>query len=144
MHQLFLIILPAAITYIAFFIPSLDYSLRIILSLAIIALYLTGLTIYFKTKINKADKQISDLQGQVKRHSDFLHNRQLFIKHDLTKLKEIILEYRGHVVDTYREKKFQRLRDEARLFKDKTVEIIDKEMRDFDEQLHNVQGNKDN
>lgn len=137
-------IFPALTSTVTFFLPALDIREKILISLSASVIYFMGSSLYLNHKLKKDKSEITDLKEKVDIYITLSNQRELFVKHDLKKLRELIIEFRGYVVDTYRGRKFERFRSETKLFKDKTVEIIDKEMRDYDEQLQRIQSDKDN
>ena len=140
----FLYILPGLVGLLGFFIPSLTYTLKIIVSLSLTTLYFVGLGIILQFKLNKANSNILTLNNKMDKYNAFIHKRKLFIDYDLRELKSLITEYEGNVKNIYRGQKHQEVRNEVGIIKKRTLDIINKEMRDFDEQLYNIQSDKDN
>lgn len=157
MELFFFTLLPAAIGVIGFFMPLSDHY-KIIISLSLATLYFAIFALFLKRKLTKTESGIVELQGELEESSDvmqdktskldgyidFVHKRELFIKHDLQELSDLIIEYEGHVKNHYRGQKYQEVRNEVGSVKKRAVEIINKEKRDFDEQLYRVQSDKDN
>ncbi|WP_066300242.1 hypothetical protein [Bacillus sp. FJAT-29937] len=151
-------ILPGVLTILSYFIPSLAYPLKIIVPLSITVLYFIGLAIFLQIKLNKEQSNSGTLNyeldklnhekvrldNKIVNYDKFVHKRELFINHDLVELGTLITEYEGYVKNSYRGQKHQEMRDEAGSVKKRTIEIINKEKREFDEQLYNVQSYKDN
>lgn len=154
----FIVILPGIVSLLSYFIPSLTYPLKIIIPLFLTALYFLGLGVILQFKLNNVQSNISILNSEfdklkhekdqiksiLSNYDEFVHKRKLFIDFDLKELSDLITEYEGYVKNSYRGQKYQEVRDEAGSVKKKTLEIIKKEVRDFYEQLYNVQSDKDN
>ncbi|MCZ0875629.1 hypothetical protein [Peribacillus sp. AS_2] len=153
----FFTIIPGVLAAIGYFMP-LSVHFKVIISLSLATLYFIIFAIFLQRKLNKTQSTIATLQDGLEESSDamndktskldayvdFVHKRKLFIKHDLKELSDLIVEYEGHVKNHYRGQKYQEVRDEVGSVKKRAVEIINKEKRDFDEQLYHVQSDKDN
>ncbi|WP_306010427.1 hypothetical protein [Bacillus sp. MMSF_3328] len=146
-------IFPAAVTILSFFLPGLTYPIKVIVPLAFGTLYFVIVSIVLQHKVKIAQLESSALNcqidklkdektilnGKLESYSAFTHKRELFIKHDLTELSELLTEYEGYVKNTYRSQKQKELREEAGTVKKRALQIINNEKRSFDEQLYNVQ-----
>ena len=142
-----------------FFIPS-NWSLqnKVILSLIIISICYFGYGFSVQYKLYKTSQKNDNLQDEniciknerkdlrrkIERRDKFIHKRKLFVSHDLKFLSDLLKEYDTYVAGSYPNKKYERLRDETVSVRKRGIEIISKEVRDFDEQFYDIQGDKDN
>jgi hypothetical protein len=101
--------------------------------------------------ITTLDTELTQLKNQKKesdrligKYAKFVHKRELFIKHDLIGLGDLITEFDGHVKNVYRGQKYQEVTFAVGNVKNRTLEIINKEKRDYDEQLYNIQSDQGN
>jgi hypothetical protein len=154
----FTTILPSLVTLLGFFLPSLTYPLKAIIPLSFAVAYFLGIGIYWQCQLKKAKAnnttlatesenlkfERDHLYSQISSYDEFVHKRQLFLRHDLTEIGTLLTEYEVHVKDTYRGLKYQDVRESAGSVKKRTLEIVNKEKRDFDEQLYHIQSNKNN
>lgn len=158
----FLVVLPAFVTLLVYFIPAIEYPLKIIVPLLFTVLYFIILGIYLQINLTKQKNIISNLNIELENHKEerreeelqlnnkvekyekFLHKRKLFLDYDLKEIGSLITQYEGHVINAYRGQKHQEIRFEVRNVKNRTIELINKEKRDFDEGLFDVQSDKDN
>jgi hypothetical protein len=148
-----LTILPGFTGILSFFSTTWSNTVKFILALSLSSLYFLGVVIYLLFKLKKAEKDFSTKDSDLsqleseKQDSDkliaeydrFIHKRKLFIQHDLPELGQLVTEFEGHVKNTFRGQKYQEVRVIASHVKSRTNEIINKEKRDFDEQLYKVQ-----
>ncbi|MGG0277298.1 hypothetical protein [Bacillus rhizoplanae] len=148
-----LTILPGFTGILSFFNTSWSNTEKFLSALLFSTLYFLGLVIYLHKKLTRVQKDFSALDTDLsqlkneKKNSDklvgkydqFVHKRKLFIHHDLPELGELITEFDGHVKNSFRGQKYQEVRGIATHVKGRTIEIINKEKRDFDEQLYNIQ-----
>ncbi|MEE6183996.1 hypothetical protein ACQ3VH_15930 [Bacillus pretiosus] len=147
-------ILPAFAGVLGFINPSWSITTKLLLTFIFSTVYLLGIIIYLHIKLTKVQKSSTSVNTELtqlkdeKRDSDesidkynnFVHKRKLFIHHDLPELGVLITEFDAYVKNTYRGQQHQEVRTIATQVKSKTNEIINKEKRDFDEQLYNIQG----
>ncbi len=131
--------------------------MKLLLTLILSVVYFLGIVIYLHIKLTRVQKSFTSLDTELtqlkkaKRNSDesidkynnFVHKRKLFIHHDLPKLGVLITEFEVNIKDSYRGQKQEELRKLTTNVKNQTIEIINKEKRDFDDQLYNIQSNKD-
>ncbi|MCT4570504.1 hypothetical protein N3930_21890 [Bacillus thuringiensis] len=92
------------------------------------------------TELTQLKNEKRDSDESIDKYNNFVHKRKLFIHHDLPELGVLITEFDAYVKNTYRGQQHQEVRTIATQVKSKTNEIINKEKRDFDEQLYNIQG----
>lgn len=152
-------ILPGLVGLLTFFSPNnLPINWKILITISFAGLYFLIQAIILQNKLNKTqttnvslNTENNKLRGEneflnrkLNNYDDFVHKRRLFIDYDLKELSDLVIEYEVHVKDTYRGLKNQVIRNEAGSVKKKTLEIINKEKRAFDEQIFHVQSNKDN
>ncbi|OFD78390.1 MULTISPECIES: hypothetical protein [Bacillus cereus group] len=150
-----LTILPAFAGVLGFINPSWSITVKLLLTFILSTVYLLGIIIYLHKKLTKVQKSFTSLNTEltqlknekgdsdksIDKYDNFVHKRKLFIHHDLPELGVLITEFEVHVKDSYRGQKHQELRVLTTNVKSKTIEVINKEKRDFDEQLYNIQGN---
>lgn len=155
LRNFILAILPGFAGVLSFFNPSWSITVKLLLTLILSTVYFLGIVIYLHNKLTGVQKSFTSLNTELtqlkneKRNSDesiskydnFVHKRKLFIQHDLPKLGELITEFEVHVKDSCRGQKHQELRVLTTNVKSKTIEIMNKEKRDFDEQLYKIQSN---
>ncbi|PED90951.1 hypothetical protein CN503_05735 [Bacillus cereus] len=148
-------ILPAFAGVLGFINPSWSINVKLLLTFIFSTVYLLGIIIYLHIKITKFQKSSTSLNTEltqlrnekrnsdesISKYNDFVHKRKLFILHDLPKFGALITEFEVHVKDSYRGQKHQELRVLTTNVKNNTIEIINKEKRDFDEQLYKIQSN---
>ncbi|QLG06248.1 hypothetical protein GJS30_03740 [Bacillus velezensis] len=142
-------IIPGFITILTYFLPNLDYPYKFFPPLIILALYFIFLCIVLQRKLDNNAKKIKGLEEEnkgskerIKNYENFVHKRELFIKHDLVNISKLISDHETYIRDSKRGKAHEELRREAKLVKENTIKIVDQEKRDFDEQLFSISGNK--
>jgi hypothetical protein len=151
-------VLPAIVTLLGYFVPDIEYPLKLIVPLIIVTIYFLILAVILKfqllkvhseisslnTRVEKENKEKEHLNNKLRNYDEFVHKRKLFINYDLEEIGSLVTEYEGHVKNTYRGQRNQEVRVEAGSVKRRTLEIINKEKRDFNEQIFNVQSDTDN
>ena len=154
----FTTVFPAIVTLLGYFVPGWEYPTKLIVPLSLSTLYFFGLGIYFYLKLiqaksdttnatrefNELTREKNLLDNKISKYDDFVHKRGVFIHHGLSELGTLITEYEWYIKNSYRGQKYQDVRNEVGRVKIRTLEITNKEKRDFDEQLYNVQSNQDN
>jgi hypothetical protein len=137
---------------LSFYIPSsLQLEWKIAIAVGGSTIYFLVMNIIIQRKydstVNKLAEnghKVSELEKKLILYEEFIHNRKLFKSHDLKKINKLTYEYHSFVMDKYRGHKFNDMVSESRILKGKIEEIIDKEERDFDDQLYKIPSNKNN
>ncbi|PEL93059.1 hypothetical protein [Bacillus wiedmannii] len=149
--------LPGFFGVVGFFSLPWNNTEKFLLIFGFSTLYFLLFVIHLLKKLSRSQKDLTSLNAELtqlkntKKNSDesidkydnFVHKRKLFIHHDLPKLVVLITEFEVNVKDSYRGQKQQELRVLTTNVKNKTIEIINKEKRDFDDQLYKIQSNQD-
>lgn len=151
-NYLLLVLVPGIIGTLAFLLPrEILLTHRILIVLIIISTYLLIIYTWDAIKIKKISQEkdellnkVSTLEEILNKHEVFLNKRELFIKHDLKNMNKAANTYKGYIYEAYRGNRYTMLRDEVHHFVNSMDDIINKEMRDFDEQLFDIQSNKNN
>lgn len=154
----FITILIGFTGFLSYFLPGLTYPMKIIVPLSLVVIYFFIVFLITQGRLTQAQSENSTLQTQIEearskeeslnnrieKYSEFVNKREIFINHGLPELTRMVIEYDGYVKNTYRGRTHQELRKEVGSVKLRTLDIIQKEKRDFDEQLYYIQSNKDN
>lgn len=158
--DLFLYLFPGVFAFLLLFVPveMMTLQIKIVLVLALSTIYflIISANLQYKLKTSNRDncelgKRIEILEGEQQQKNNrinsfekFIHRRKVFKDHGLKEIKEILFEYNGVVENKYRGKAHQDLITQTRAIKNRSSEIINKEKREFDEQLFDIQSYKDN
>lgn len=144
-------IVPGIVTLIAFVIPNLDLEIRLMFIFALTSIYFALIIVYLnlehkkQTKILDRNQKIFKYNNEErKKYEAFIHKRKSFMRYDLLKIKELSRDYHSFVRDKYRGKKFEQIVSESKVLRDEIERVIIHEERLFDEQLYDIQSNKDN
>lgn len=142
---------PALLTIVGFLIPNASVLVKGIIIFGLLAFYFFGLSLYYAYKIQDLESEnckIGDKKilysNKIEKYDKFRHRREIFINHDLEKLGRLLTEYNGFVKDEYRGRKFVVLRYEAETVKERVIEIIHAEKRNFDADIYDIQSDKNN
>jgi len=143
--------LPALFTSVGFLLPNLSFTIKVYIIGGISLLYYFILSIYLSKQLKKSKSEKVDLEkveetlnSKLQKYEVFRNKRELFIKHDLSQIEKLLMEYDGYLKDSYREKKYQDMKSEYKIVRTEVSNIITKEKRTYDEQLFDVQSHKDN
>lgn len=149
--QFVVVYLPALLTSIGFLLPNLSLTIKLYIVgvISVIYFFIVSICLLKQLKKSKSESAIlkqaeEKLNVKLQKYESFRNKRDLFINHDLSQIEKILTEYDGYLKDSYREKKYQDMKLEYKLVRTQVSDIITKEKRAYDEQLFDVQSNKDN
>lgn len=147
----FIVLLPGLFGFITGLLPTLTINQKFIIILLFTAVYYFITTVRLQLQLKKfvENENVSQATSElnckkINDYKEFVFNRKLFMKHDLTRLKDINREYYNSILDKFRGKKNDPFINEAKQIRDAIEQIITKEERAFDEQLYKIQSDKDN
>lgn len=137
--------------FLSFLMPDIKIELGLIISLSFSTIYFLVLSLWLKrqnnsviSQRNNKDVLLKIKENEIDLHKEFIYKRKLFRTHDLPKAISITTEEYGYLKDKYRGNRFRPIIEDVKLSRNALEEIINKEMRDFDEQLYYLPSNKDN